>query len=159
MEQPSTLQTIVQVPKLIWAYAANSVKRALTKAAPPPATQAELARLVERTFHHEIRAGYEHRFIRLMFVTVGERVFCRQYQFSQRSWRDVFLANPEGQVRLDNTVANIDAFEPQDYDQIIPAVDRAYADTLRKIGASFLLEGAVTPRAQRSTMEITLATK
>lgn len=157
MQQPSTLQTILGMPKLLWNYASNPLKRAFFKAAPAPNTQAELARLVENTFHHEIRAGYEHRFIRLMFVTVGDRVFCRQYQFSQRSWRDVFLSNPEGQVRLDDTIANIDAREPADYDQIIPAVDRAYADTLRKIGASFLLTGSIEPKAQKSTMEVFLS--
>lgn len=157
MEQPSTFQTILGLPKLLWAYATNPLKRALFKAAPTPCTQADLARLVENTFHHEIRAGYEHRFIRLMFVTVEDRVFCRQYQFSQRSWRDVFLSNPEGQVRLDDTLANINAQEPEDYDQIIPAVDHAYDDALRKIGARFLLAGSIEPRSQKSTMEITLA--
>lgn len=157
MKQNSTLQIVLGLPKLLWNYATNPLKRVFFKAAPSPDTQAGLARLVENTFHHEIRAGYEHRFIRLMFVTVGERVFCRQYQFSQRSWRDVFLAHPEGQVRLDNTIANINAREPEDYDQIIPAVDQAYADTLRKIGASFLLTGSLEARAQKSTMEITLA--
>lgn len=148
---------ILWLPKLLWNYATNPMKRAFFKAAPTPGTQAELARLVENTFHHEIRAGFEHRFIRLMFVTVEDRVFCRQYQFSQRSWRDVFLSSPEGQVRLDNTIANINARVPEDYDRIIPAVDQAYADALRKIGASFLLTGSVEPRAQNSTMEITLA--
>jgi hypothetical protein len=157
MKQPSALQTILGVPKLLWNYAINPVKRALFKAAPTPSTQAGLARLVDKTFHHEIRAGFEHRFIRLMFVTTGDRVFCRQYQFGARSWRDVFLSNPEGQVRLDNTVANIVAHELEDYDQIIPAVDQAYADALRKIGASFLLAGGIEPRSQKSTMEIFLA--
>lgn len=157
MTQPSTLQMVLGLPKLLWNYVTNPIKRAFFKTAPAPDAQAGLARLVGKTFHHEIRAGYEHRFIRLMFVTVGDRVFCRQYQFSQRSWRDVFLSNPEGQVRLDNTIANIHAHEPEDYDQIIPAVDQAYADALRKIGASFLLSGSIEPRAQESTMEITLA--
>lgn len=100
MTQPSTFQTIFGVPKLLCNYASNPIKRALFKAAPAPTTQAELARLVNKTFHHEIRAGYEHRFIRLMFVTVGDRVFCRQYQFGARSWRDVFLSNPDTSVSL-----------------------------------------------------------
>lgn len=156
MKQPSTLQIILGLPKLLWRYATNPLKKALFKSAPTPDTQARLARLVEKTFRHEIRAGYEHRFIQLMFVTVEDRVFCRQYQFSQRSWRDVFLSNPEGQVRLDNTIANINAREPEDYDQITPAVDQAYADALRKIGANFLLAGSIDVRSQQSTMEITL---
>lgn len=157
MKQPSTLQVIFGLPRFLGNYATNPIKRAILKAAPVPNTQTELARLVEKTFHHEIRAGFEHRLIRLMFVTVDDRVFCRQYQFGARSWRDVFLSNPEGQVRLDDTAATITAHEPKDYHQIIPAVDQAYVDALRKIGAGFLLTGSVEPRAQESTMEIKLA--
>lgn len=157
MKQPSTLQIILGLPRLLWNYATNPLKRALFNAAPTPDTQAELARLVERTFHHEIRAGYEHHFIRLMFVTVGDRIFCRQYQFGENSWRDVFLKDSRGQVRLDNTVANIDAKEPIDYEAIIPEVDRAYRRNLKKIGASFMISGALEPRAQSSTMEAFLS--
>ena len=36
-------------------------------------------------------------------------------------------------------------------------MDQAYADALKKLGARFLLKGAVELRAQQSTIELTLA--
>ncbi len=157
MEDVSTFQIIAEIPRFIACQALTPLKRAMSAPAPAPESQAELAKLVNGTLHHEIRAGYEHRFIRLMFVAADDRVFCRQYQFSERSWRDVFLKNPEGQARLDNTVVNIDAHVPLDLNDTIPTVDRAYARALAKIGASFMLAGAVETHAQNSTMELVLA--
>lgn len=157
MAKANLWDILTGIPKLIVGQTLHPLRRTLRGSISSPETQSELADLVNRTRKHEIRAGYTHRFITLMFVTVGGRVFCRQYQFSQRSWRSVFLDNPEGQVRLYNTVINIDARVPQDFEDIIPAVDKAYADTLRKIGASFMLSGAVTAQAQESTMEIFFA--
>ena len=46
---------------------------------------------------------------------------------------------------------------PQDLDEIVPDVDQAYADALKKLGASYMLAGATEPRARESTMEIRLA--
>lgn len=94
-----------------------------------------------------------------MFVTVGERVFCRRYSYGEPSWHTVFQANPEGQIKLDKTVVNIEAGVPADLSDILPAVNQAYADTLKQFGARFLLKGAVEPRAQQSTMELTLSTR
>ncbi|MBO9399949.1 DUF2255 family protein [Shimia sp. R9_3] len=119
-----------------------------------PETQSELADLVNQTRVHDIRAGYTHRFIRLMFVTVDDRVFCRRYQYGEPSWHGVFLSDPRGQIRLDGVEAYINAALPQDMDYIIPAVDQAYADALKKLGASHMLAGAVEKRAQDSTLEI-----
>ena len=159
MEDVSTFQIITEIPRFVASQVLTPLKRVLSTPASAPGSQAELAKLVNGTLHHEIRAGYEHRFIRLMFVAAGDRIFCRQYKFSGRSWRDVFLNNPEGQIRLDNTVVDIDALVPPDLDAINPAVDRAYADALAKIGASFMLAGAVETRAQNSTMELILTGK
>lgn len=157
MTRPSIPKIIMGLPKLIIGQAFHPLLRLLRGPMAEPTTQAELAKLVNQTRVHDIRAGFEHRFIRLMFVTVGDRVFCRQYQFGARSWRDVFLKDPAGQVRLDGTVANIEAREPQDYDSIILEVDKAYERNLTKLGASFMIAGAVEPRSQQSTMEIFLA--
>ncbi|MDE2751567.1 MAG: hypothetical protein OXI83_03220, partial [Gemmatimonadota bacterium] len=104
---------------------------------PHPKTQRELADLVDNSLKHEIRAGYTHRFITLMFVTVGERVFCRRYTYGEPSWHSVFQTDPAGQVTLDKTVVNIEARVPQDLVEIVPDVDQAYADALKKLGASY----------------------
>ena len=124
---------------------------------PHPKTQRELAALVDNSLKHEIRAGYTHRFITLMFVTVGERVFCRRYAYGEPSWHSVFQSDPPGQVKLDKTVVNIEARVPQDLDDIVPDLDQAYADALRNLGASYMLAGATEPRARESTMEVRLA--
>ena len=44
---------------------------------------------------------------------------------------------------MDGTVANIDGRLPEDLDCILPDVDQAYADSLGKLGASFMLSGAI----------------
>lgn len=115
-----------------------------------------MADQVNTALRHEIRAGYTHRFINLMFVTVGERVFCRRYTYSEPSWHSAFRADPAGQIKLDKTVVNIEARIPEDFDEIVPAIDQAYAESLKKLGASFMLAGAVEPRAQESTLELKL---
>ena len=91
-----------------------------------------------------------------MFVTVNDRVFCRRYTYGEPSWHSVFQTDPAGQVKLDKTVVNIEARVPQDLDEIGPDVDRAYADALKKLGASYMLAGATEPRARESTMEVRL---
>lgn len=155
MAQASTWDVLTGVPKLIVGQALHPLRRTMRGSMKTPQTQSELADLVDLTRKHEIRAGYNHRFIDLMFVTVGERVFCRRYSYNEPSWHSVFRANPVGQVRLDGTVADITAALPEDYDAIIPEVDEAYAKALKRLGASFLLTGATDRRAQESTLEIT----
>lgn len=157
MATASFLEVLSGIPRLIVGQALHPLRRALRGPLAQPETQTDLADLVNQTRIHEIRAGYTHRFIRLMFVTVDDRVFCRRYQYGEPSWHGVFLSDPGGQVRLDGTEANINAAVPQDMDAIIPAVDQAYADALRKLGASFMLAGAVEQRAQQSTLEISLS--
>lgn len=156
MAKASLWNVVSGIPKLIIGTAIHPLLRTLRDPIEEPQTQSELANLVYQTRVHEIRAGYTHRFIRLMFVTVDDRVFCRRYQYGERSWHSVFLSDPGGQLRLDGIVANIDAAPPIDMDEIIPAVDQAYADALKKLGASFMLSGAIEKRAQDSTMEIFL---
>lgn len=115
-----------------------------------------MADLVNRSLRHKIRAGYTHRFITLLFVTVNDRVFCRRYSYGEPSWHSAFRADPRGQVQLDKTLVYIKAAVPPDLDNINPAIDRAYAAKLKQLGARFLLEGAIEPRARQSTMELTL---
>lgn len=157
MEPVHPLTIVAEVPRLIATRVAQPLRLALREPQENPETQRQFRVLVERALSHEIRAGYTHRFITLMFVTVGDRVFCRRYTYSEPSWHSAFRADAAGQVKLDKTVVNIDAHVPDDLDDILPAVDQAYADKLKRLGASFMLAGAVEPRAQASTIEITLS--
>lgn len=151
------LNSVIGIPKLIAMQAVRPLRVGMRRPLAHPTSQAQLAEMVDNALIHEIRAGYTHRFITLMFVTVGDRIFCRRYTYQEPSWHSAFRANPAGQIKLDKTVVNIDARVPRDLNEIVSSVDQAYADKLRQLGASFMLAGAIEPRAQASTIEITLA--
>lgn len=157
MKPSDILNMAIDLPKLFALQATQPLRLTMRKATAHPETTQEMADLVNKSLKHEIRAGFTHRFIPLMFVTVGDRVFARRYTYGEPSWHSAFRADPPGQIKLDKTIVNIDGSVPDDLDEIIPEVDQAYADSLKKLGARFMLKGAVEPRAQQSTIELTLS--
>lgn len=157
MPSSKLISTLLGLPKLLIVQALKPLRVAMRKPVAAPKTQQQLADLVNASLAHQIRAGYTHRFIDLMFVTVGERVFCRRYTHGEPSWHSVFLSNPGGQVKLDKTIINIEANVPLDMAEITPTIDQSYAESLKKLGTNFMLKGATEPRTQQSTLEITLS--
>lgn len=156
MKPSDILNMVIDLSKLFVLQAIQPLRLALRKAAANPETAQEMADPVNSSLKHEIRAGFTHRFIRLMFVTVGDRVFARRYTYGEPSWHSAFRANPLGQIKLDKTIVNIEVRAPEDLEEIVPAVDQAYTDSLKKMGARFMLSGATEPRAQQSTIELIL---
>ncbi|WP_028112409.1 DUF2255 family protein [Ferrimonas kyonanensis] len=159
MAHTNFLKLTFGFPRLILLQAIKPLRLALRKSQEPPKSQQEMAQMIEKALSHEIRAGYTHRFIPLLFVTVNERVFCRRYSYSEPSWHSSFGRDPTGQIRLDKTTVDIRARLPQDLEEVLPVIDLAYTEKLKQLGASFLLAGATEPRAQNSTLELTLANK
>ena len=157
MKPQSPIRMLVDVPKLLVTQAVKPLRLAIRRPQEIPATQHQFAQMVEEALSHEIRAGFSHRFITLLFVTVDDRVFCRRYSYSEPSWHSAFRDDPLGQVKLDKTIVTIEARAPDDLQDILPAVDQAYVDKLKQLSASFLLSGAVEKRAQDSTIELTLS--
>ena len=94
------LNLAIDLPKLLIRQAIKPLRLALRKSAEPPLNQQELAELVNHSLKHQIRAGFTHRFIDIVFVTVGNRVFCRRYTYGEPSWHSAFLADPAGQIKL-----------------------------------------------------------
>ncbi len=90
--------------------------------------KAAVAELVANTETPQIRAGDTHRFIDIWIVTVGKRLFCRQYDFRANSWYDAFLAEPSGAIRCGDTVIPIMARVPKDLDAIQEDINQAYRD-------------------------------
>lgn len=157
MTSSNILNLMIDLPKLLVKQAIQPLRLILRKPLPYPETQIEMANLVNGSLKHKIRAGYTHRFITILFVTVGDRVFCRRYSYGEPSWHSAFQADSVGQITLDKTIVNIEGQIPNDLDEIIPAVDQAYAAKLKQLGARFMLAGVIEPRAQQSTMELMLA--
>ena len=79
---------------------------------------------------HQIRAGRTHRFIDITIVSTEGRFFVRQYKFGKRSWYHAFLANPEGQMKIRNTIVAIDGVVPTDLASINPKINNAYRELL-----------------------------
>ncbi|WP_375750529.1 DUF2255 family protein [Vibrio sp. HN007] len=158
MKNLNILNLMVETPKLVVTQAVKPIRVAMRKPKPHPTTQRLMAKLVEESFVHEVRAGFTHRFITILFVTVGSRVFCRRYTYSEPSWHSAFLlGSPQGQIKLDKTIVNIEARAPEDMGDILHDVDKAYQKKLKQLGASFLLAGATEPRAHASTIELFLS--
>lgn len=146
----------IDLPKLVTLQFLQPFRLYLRKRLDHPKTQEQMASMVEASLSHKIRAGFTHRLIPILFVKVEDRIFVRRYQYNEPSWYNVFLSDPAGQIKLDKTIVNIECRVPDDMNTILPKVDKAYADKLKKLGARFMLDGAITPLAQNSTMELTL---
>lgn len=85
----------------------------------------ELEKLVQSKRVSQIRCG-DHRFIDITIVATEGRFFVRQYKFGKCSWYDAFLVNPDGQMKVGDTVVDIDGVVPKDLDEINSKVNKAY---------------------------------
>lgn len=74
---------------------------------------------------HQIRCG-DHRFIDITIVEAEGRFFVRQYKFGSRSWYHAFLENPEGAMKLGDTVIPIKGVVPSNLEDVNPKVNKAY---------------------------------
>ena len=147
---------LFDIARMIFVFITGRIKLAFRRPTMTPTTQQQLADLVNRSVRHEIRAGYTHRFITILFVTVNERVFCRRYTYNEPSWYSAFAKDPAGQLKLDKTIVEVNGRIPPDLDEINPQIDKAYEAKLKQLGASYMLAGAIEPRAQASTFELVL---
>lgn len=89
-----------------------------------------LEKLVQSKKVHQIRAGKTHRFIDITIVATEGRFFVRQYKFGTKSWYDAFLINPAGQMKIGDTIIDIEGAKPVDLDEINPKVNKAYRKLL-----------------------------
>lgn len=85
----------------------------------------ELEKQVQSKKVHQIRCG-DHRFIDITIVATEGRFFVRQYKFDKKSWYDAFLKHPAGQMKVGDTIVDIDGVVPKDLETVIPKVNKAY---------------------------------
>ncbi|MCG8697901.1 MAG: DUF2255 family protein [Bacteroidales bacterium] len=89
----------------------------------------ELETKVKAKKVHQIRCG-GHRFIDITIVSTDGRFFVRQYKFGKRSWYHAFLENPEGQIKIGDSIIDIEGVVPNDLEAINPRVNKAYRKLL-----------------------------
>src|SRR5258708_21636885 len=72
-----------------------------------------------------IRAGAEHRFIRIWAVVVEDRVFVRSWSLKPRSWYRTFLEEPRGAIQVGSREIPVRAIRTRS-ERLKNAVSRAY---------------------------------
>ncbi|HAA10786.1 MAG TPA: hypothetical protein DCE41_03455 [Cytophagales bacterium] len=88
----------------------------------------EIVKLVDETVTPQIRAGEHHAFNEIWLIVVDDRIFCRQYSFSERSWYTAFLKDPTGAIKCGDAVITVEGRIPQDLDAINPKINAAYIE-------------------------------
>lgn len=86
----------------------------------------EISKLVNPKYVHQIRAGDNHRFIDITIIETEGRFFVRQYKFGTKSWRDSFLKDSKGEMKIDEKIFKIDGVVPKDLDEVNPKINGAY---------------------------------
>lgn len=115
-------------------------------------TTQEIAKHINSSNVDQIRCG-DHRFVDITIVEAEGRFFVRQYKFGKRSWYHAFLENPDGAMKLGDTVISIDGAVPSDLEEINPKVTQAYIDKLGMIYRTMRL-GFSTKKHEASTLEL-----
>ena len=101
-----------------------------------------------------IRAGTEdHRFLGIWVVVVGDRVFVRPWNDKPGGWRQAFLLNPRGAVRVDDREIRVRARTVRG-ERLFDAVDDAYAEKYATRGSQKWVRGFRVPRRRKTTMEL-----
>ena len=113
----------------------------------------EIEKVVKGQKVHQIRAGRTHRFIDITIVCTEGRFFVRQYKFGTKSWYDAFLAHPDGQMKIGDTIVDIDGVKPADLDEVNPKVNKAYRKLLGLTYPAMRLTFD-TKRHEASTLEL-----
>ena len=91
-------------------------------------TKEEIIRLVNDTENPLIKAGEKHNFNYIWIVVTEGRLFCRQYDFSERSWYSTFLNNPNGYIKCGDTIIKVKGIIPKDLNQINHNINKSYIE-------------------------------
>ena len=113
----------------------------------------EVSKLINSKYVHQIRAGDKHDFIDITIIEAEGRFFVRQYKFGTKSWRDAFLKDSKGEMRVGNRIIRIDGIVPKDLDEINSKVNWAYHKKLPIIYFLMRLTYSVS-KHEASTIEL-----
>lgn len=113
----------------------------------------ELEKIVQEKKVHQIRAGKTHQFIDITIAATEERFFVRQYKFGTRSWYHAFMENSEGQMKIGETIIDVDGVVPADLEEINPKVNDAYKKLLGFVYPAMRLTFN-TKKHEASTLEL-----
>jgi hypothetical protein len=102
-----------------------------------------------------IRAGSDHRFLGIWTVVLRGRVFVRPYYDKPTGWRQEFLADPAGAVRLEKDGPDV-AVRARSVrgDRLSDAIDAAYAAKYPSAANRKWVRGFAAAKRRATTMEL-----
>lgn len=106
----------------------------------------------ERTKYMRIRAG-GHRFILIWVVVIEGRVIVRSWNDKPSGWYRAFLAQPRGDIQLDDRELPIRAV-PLRSKRLNDAADNAYASKYTTKANGKYVEGLRTAERKVTTLEL-----
>lgn len=100
-----------------------------------------------------IRAGDEHRFIRIWGVVVDRRVFVRSWTITPNGWYRTFLEDPAGAILVGEREIRVRA-RPARGERLNDAIDRAYLEKFPSKGWRKYAVGLAEPARRATTTEL-----
>ena len=102
----------------------------------------------------EIKGGLDRiTFLEIWMVAVGERVFARSWNKSERSWFTAFLETGVGELKYGQTVLSVSGVKVEKEDKIQPFVHDAYRKRFTEKENIYYVDGITQPEYEAYTME------
>jgi hypothetical protein len=100
-----------------------------------------------------IRAGHEHRFIRIWAVVIDGRVFVRSWTNSPGGWYRTFLEDRAGAILVGDREVRV-RVRPARGPRLNEAIDRAYLEKFPSKGWRKYAVGLAEPARRATTTEL-----
>jgi hypothetical protein len=109
--------------------------------------------LLRSSREFRIRAGEAHRFTRIWFVMLGDRLFVRPYYDKATGWYRTFRRDPQGAITVADREIAVRA-RPARGSKLFDAVDAAYALKYDTKANLKWVRGFHEPSRRRTTTEL-----
>ena len=109
--------------------------------------------VIDSSKYFYVRAGDAHRFIAIWVVVVGNRVLVRSWNDKPGGWYRSFLAEKTGHIRVGTRELPVRARRVRG-EQLLNAMDAAYAAKYETPANLKYVKGFATPRRRATTLEL-----
>jgi hypothetical protein len=101
-----------------------------------------------------IKGGTDRKtFLEIWVVAVGDRVFARSWNKSERSWFTAFLASGEGQLKYGDHILNVKGKKLDEKSKLHELINNAYLERYQEPANVYYAEGISKPEYAAYTME------
>ncbi len=123
-------------------------------------TKETLIQLINNTKTCQIKVGETHEFRDIWVVVAERRLFCRQYSFNTKSWRNALLRNQKAYLKVGEHIVEISGKIPEDLEKIMENVNEAYIEKyVQRLNyyPEIAQQAAHLEKHQKSTVELEIS--